>query len=168
MRPGRQRGLSVAQQLVNLRSERVPPGRGVMRAGGFTWTCTLQPTPLSREYEVRIEYRPRRPPKVYVDKPDLVALADGRRLPHVYEQSPTRLCLYLPGSGEWHDRLLVAQTFIPWANLWLFYFEDWLASGEWKGGGEHPSMNEERDPDQPRPRRNRRASARTGPETTDG
>lgn len=32
----------------------------------------------------------------------------------------------------------IDQTVVPWTALWLFYFEDWLASGEWKGGGQHP------------------------------
>ena len=30
------------------------------------------------------------------------------------------------------------QTIVPWAILWLFYFEEWLISNEWKGGGLHP------------------------------
>ena len=30
------------------------------------------------------------------------------------------------------------QTIVPWAILWLFYFEEWLSSNEWKGGGMHP------------------------------
>jgi hypothetical protein len=28
-----------------------------------------------------------------------------------------------------------------WATLWLFYFEEWLASDDWKGGGMHPEMD---------------------------
>ena len=32
----------------------------------------------------------------------------------------------------------VDQTIVPWTTLWLFYFEDWLSSDEWKGGGLHP------------------------------
>jgi hypothetical protein len=30
------------------------------------------------------------------------------------------------------------QTIVPWAALWLFFFEEWLATDEWKGGGVHP------------------------------
>ncbi|SJM35583.1 conserved hypothetical protein [Mesorhizobium delmotii] len=30
------------------------------------------------------------------------------------------------------------QSIVPWTSLWLFYFEDWLTDGEWRGGGEHP------------------------------
>ena len=32
----------------------------------------------------------------------------------------------------------IDQTIVPWTALWLFYFEEWLFSDEWKGGGEHP------------------------------
>ena len=56
----------------------------------------------------------------------------------MYDQQPTRLCLYLPGTGEWTPALRLDQTIVPWAALWLYFFEDWLVSGEWKGGGRHP------------------------------
>jgi hypothetical protein len=69
-------------------------------------------------------------------------LADGRRLPHVYEQAPTRLCLFLPGSGEWGAWMRLDQTIVPWTALWLLYFEEWLYSGEWAGGGLHPIVHE--------------------------
>jgi hypothetical protein len=37
------------------------------------------------------------------------------------------------------------QTVVPWASLWLFYFEEWLASDVWKGGGIHPELDDEGD-----------------------
>jgi hypothetical protein len=82
-------------------------------------------------------------PRVFVEDPDLLALADGRRLPHVYEQRPPRLCLYLPDTGEWTPAMRLDQSIVPWAVLWLFYFEEWLVSDEWKGGGVHPGENNE-------------------------
>ena len=30
------------------------------------------------------------------------------------------------------------ETIVPWASLWLYYYEVWHATGEWLGGGEHP------------------------------
>jgi hypothetical protein len=86
---------------------------------------------------MRIEFRTSEQPEVYVDQPDLVALADGRKIPHLYSQSPVWLCLHRPTKGEWRPHLLVDRTIVPWATVWLFYFEEWLASDEWKGGGEH-------------------------------
>lgn len=144
MRPGRQRGLTAAQQLFNLKRPGVPDGTGTLRRGHLTWVGDLTPSAFSRTYKVRIEYRVGAAPRVYVDEPNLVLLAGGRSLPHVYEQSPTRLCLYHPDYGEWHDGLLISQTMIPWTMLWLHFFEGWLASGEWEGGGEHPPPARER------------------------
>ena len=74
--------------------------------------------------------------------PDLLELSGGLELPHVYEQKPPQLCLYLPSAGEWSPSMLIVDTIIPWSILWLFYFEDWLSTGEW-GGRRHPSREEE-------------------------
>jgi hypothetical protein len=75
--------------------------------------------------------------------PDLQVLAEGRTLPHVYEENPTRICLYMPGTGEWNPDKRIVGTIVPWAVLWLFYFEDWLITGEWSGGGEHPTVKDD-------------------------
>ena len=32
----------------------------------------------------------------------------------------------------------LATTIVPWCSEWLFYYELWLATGEWLGGGVHP------------------------------
>ena len=36
------------------------------------------------------------------------------------------------------------ETVVPWAALWLFYFEEWLVSDKWKGGGAHPPKSDRR------------------------
>ena len=132
------RPLTAAQQFLNLRVNPISSGSGTLRAGHLTWRCAVTPTPVSRSYDLRIDYRQGHTPRAFVEAPNLVALAEGRRLPHVYDQQPTRLCLYLPGTGEWTPALRLDQTVVPWAALWLYFFEDWLVSGEWKGGGRHP------------------------------
>ena len=35
----------------------------------------------------------------------------------------------------------LVDTIVPWSILWLFYFEDWLETDEWKGGGMHPDSD---------------------------
>ena len=84
------------------------------------------------------------PPEVFVEHPDLSLLAGGATLPHVYDQRPARLCLYLPGTGEFRQTDRPDLTILPWTQLWLVYFEDWLARGckDWQGDGEHPSDRE--------------------------
>jgi len=158
MRLGRPRSLTLAQQFVNLRSNPISAGRGFLRADRLEWTYDTSPSPISRVYRIRIEMDLVLSPDVFVEMPDLNALAGGRELPHVYHD-PTRLCLYLPGKPEWRPWMRLDQTIVPWNLLWLFYFEDWLTSGEWKGGGEHPG-------DTPRSRnRRRRSRRRAGCET---
>lgn len=34
----------------------------------------------------------------------------------------------------------IANTIIPWTIEWLYYYELWLATGEWLGGGDHPEI----------------------------
>ena len=91
----------------------------------------------------RLDYQLGDSPRAYVDDPDLIALAGGRRLPHVYQQQPPCLCLYLPDTEEWAPNMRIVDTIVPWSILWLFYFEDWLETNEWKGGGVHPDAERE-------------------------
>jgi hypothetical protein len=149
MRYGRQRALTAAQQFINLRSNPLSAGHGILRAGRFAWNYETTPSALSRVYRIRIEIDRDLSPDVFVEDPDLHELAGGRNLPHIYP-NPTRLCLYLPGTIEWRPWMRLDQTVVPWTSLWLFYFEDWLASDEWKGGGEHPPETADTRPDRRR------------------
>jgi hypothetical protein len=139
MRLGQRRPLTASQQLVNLKANPLTAGgNGAPQAGSFVWRFEATPSPLSRFYGLRIDYRQGNTPDVYVERPNLKLLAGGRRLPHVYQQDPVQLCLYLPRTYEWQAWMRIDNTIVPWAILWLFYFEEWLSSDEWKGGGEHP------------------------------
>src|SRR5262245_46791562 len=91
-------------------------GRGSLHAAHLVWCYTTAPPPISRDYAIRIDARQGRTPEVFVDDPDLSALAGGRRLPHVYQQKPPRLCLYLPNTGQWAPCLRIDLTFVPWAS----------------------------------------------------
>jgi hypothetical protein len=138
MRFSEPKPLTAAQQFLLLKKNPLSAGGGTLGSGCFEWRFRATPTPLSRVYEARLEFAPDRSPRVYIETPDLVLLAGGKKLPHVYEQSPTRLCLYLPRTYEWLPWMRLDQTIVPWTSLWLFYFENWLSEGEWRGGGEHP------------------------------
>ena len=142
MRFDRPRSLTAAQQYFTLRINPACQGQGRLRGNTLTWRFPVTPMPLSRQYDARIEYRQAKSPEVYIEAPNLVVLANGRKLPHVYDQSPTRLCLYLPGTGEWGAWMRLDQTAVPWTALWLLYFEGWLLTGEWLGGGLHPTARE--------------------------
>ena len=145
MRYSQPRALTLAQQYLNLRSNPICAGRGSLHASHLVWCYTAAPTPISRDYGIRIDARQGRTPEIFVDDPDLSVLAGGRRLPHVYQQKPPRLCLYLPNTGQWAPCLRIDLTFVPWASLWLFYFEDWLVTNTWRGGGIHPTARNDND-----------------------
>ncbi|WP_454766118.1 hypothetical protein [Cupriavidus campinensis] len=85
-------------------------------------------------------------PELLVLEPDLRVVAADKRLPHTYlhDGLGTKLCLWWPKAREWSNRMKLSETYIPWAVEWLGYFEHWLASGEWNGGGEHPNANHRR------------------------
>jgi len=107
----------------------------------YVWTGYLQPTELSIQYETMIKYDViTRVPKTYIIKPFLKCREDKKRIPHTYSEN--RPCLYLPGTGEWTDQKLIADTIIPWLSLWLFYYEVWFLTGKWLGGGHELSINE--------------------------
>ena len=135
---GGRKPLTSAQQFLNLRANPISPGHGSLRAGRLTWRYVATPSPLSRAYWMRIDFAQGGVPKTYVDAPDLQALAGDRLIPHLYAHKPPQLCLYLPKTYEWQPQMRLDQTVVPWSVLWLFYFEEWLLSDEWKGGGMHP------------------------------
>jgi hypothetical protein len=147
MRLGRRRPLTPAQQYINLGANPICRGDGEIRAGRFTWRYTAIPSPVGRDYGIRLEFGQGRPPTVdvFVDAPDLRELAGGRRIPHLYRQRPPRLCLWLPKTYEWQSWMRLDQTIVPWTALWLYYFEEWLESDEWMGGGMHPDGLEDRE-----------------------
>lgn len=139
MRPGLRPALSPSQQLLLLRASKTFSGAGEIRRERLVWTCEIAPTPMSRSYQLRIDYSRGSAPRVYVVAPNLVELAGGRPLPHVYgADEQQRLCVYHPRLRQWRTNMALAATVLPWAVLWLFYFEDWLRTGVWNGGGEHP------------------------------
>lgn len=133
------RSLTPPQQFLFLQHNPICAGEGTLNAKGLVWNYRVRPSLLGRAYLVRIELKRDSAPTAFVLEPNLEVLADGRRLPHVYHD-PLQLCLYLPKSSEWHGSMRIDQTFVPWVATWLFYFEEWLASDDWKGGGEHPNV----------------------------
>ncbi|WP_183508827.1 hypothetical protein [Methylobacterium brachythecii] len=131
--------MTLAQQHVNLKGSPMTQGDGGIAGGALTWRFQASPSPISRMYDLRLMYRLNGVPAAFVDHPDLTSLAKGVRIPHLYSEQPARLCLYLPSAYEWRSSMLLDRTIVPWAVLWLWYFEDWLATGEWRGGGVHVS-----------------------------
>lgn len=101
----------------------------------------LKPTELSKEYSVKLVYVLGEMPELSVMNPPLETNSDGESSPHLYKGD--LLCVYHPRKNEWDTSKVIADTIIPWISLWLYYYEVWLATGVWKGGGEHPPKRDE-------------------------
>jgi len=106
------------------------------RNGRARWVGEIQPGEVCSVYEVRVDYRLRRAPKVHVLKPELERNSRDETVPHRY--SDGSLCLYYPRHREWGPESAIAETIVPWTCEWLYYYELWQATGEWLGGGIHP------------------------------
>jgi len=98
----------------------------------------LQPTDVSQRYQVAVRYRWNHHAVVRVLRPKLVGREDGQAIPHRY--SDGSLCLYNPTRHEWSAGDSLAATIVPWASLWLYFYEAWLLTGIWQGGGDHPRL----------------------------
>lgn len=112
------------------------------------WTGKIRPTALSQEYRVLLVYQLRKSPKVWVIGDELEKL-DDINFPHKFdidaENKLVRICLYR--YSEFDSSKLLANTIIPWTIEWLYFYELWLATGEWLGGGEHPDVGKSKTED---------------------
>lgn len=111
-------------------------GTGGPTPNGFFWCCDFTPTSLSDTYTLKIEYQMGYYPKSYIINPKPLSLADGAiRLPHTYDTKKQRLCLFNPDYKEWTSAMPIANTIVHWAVLWMFFYESWVCTGKWLGGG---------------------------------
>lgn len=148
-------GLSIAEQDREIR--RLYPGFRLVGDFGLwaVWEGTL--TPVRKAYTVRLTYFPRlfftefqiANPRISITVEDPVIGLDprgtGELPPHVYPNISRpefpRLCLFDPATDQWDGDKLIAETILPWTARWLFFFEGWMATGEWFGGGRHPERS---------------------------
>ncbi len=126
------KNLTLAQQRIGVISHF--PG---FRYGGNhnigIWIGSLRPGDECETYEVKIEYKLGQRPRITVLSPKLRKRDDQSRIPHVYPGEHP--CVYFPRNGEWHPGKLIGNTIIPWLSTWLYYYEVWLVTGKWLGGG---------------------------------
>lgn len=111
------------------------------RGRELVYRFQVSPSAFGRNYNCVLRMKPdSRTPTMIVLQPDLFALANGRRPPHVYPHAApgTKLCLWWPKRREWLPQMKITETYLPWTAEWLWYFEDWLTTDNWAGSGEHP------------------------------
>ena len=109
------------------------------RNGGTLLVCrgTVKPTTISGEYRARIEYAMPFKPKVWIESPALKRRNADERIPHTYADD--RPCLF---KQDFRSDMQIAMTIVPWLSLWLVFYESWRVTGEWQGGGLHPTPAE--------------------------
>ena len=134
--------ISLSQQL-NYLTKKFPYGKGYIKRDNLIWHCLLELNEAYGSYKIKLTYNVNSIPKVYVVSPNIHELTNGIEPPHIYvfNKTTTRLCLYLPSSGEWSSAKYLGDTIVPWASLWLMYFTGWLSTGKWHGGGDPPGAN---------------------------
>lgn len=141
---------SLAQRAFELRALAWPGASVVLRAGReLQYRFTISPSAFGRQYQCLLLMKPdSRMPTMLVLEPDLVVLAEGRRAPHIYPHvgPGVSLCLWWPKRREWHPQMKLVDSYLAWTAAWLWHFEDWLATGKWSGGGEHPAPRRARAP----------------------
>jgi hypothetical protein len=150
------RPLSVEEQDQQLRAK-CPQFRLIANAGWIgVWEGTLRP--ICQTYCIRMQYFSRRVfdgwtlgnPYISVKVIDPPIGPDprgtGEPPQHVYRlgHPPAfpRLCIYDPVDDNWRPDEPIVNRIIPWTIKWLFFHEEWVATGEWKGGGRHPEITE--------------------------
>ena len=131
----RNKGYTPMQQFSALRSH-YGGTHWKIRPNGFTWWYNVTPTPLSDTYTLKIVYNKSHLPNTFVTSPQPLPLAKGaKRLPHTYNSKQQKLCLFKPSNREWNSHMLISDTIFHWALEWLFFYEEWVFSGKWYGGG---------------------------------
>ena len=144
--------LTVQEQDRRIR-EVFPEFKLTLNAGWMAvWEGPL--TPIMRRYRVRVVHFRRRFFDTWSLENDYAAVqvvdpvigldprGTGQLPPHIYfnmaDPPYPRLCLYDPKERLWTPEEYIADTIIPWTIDWLFFFEGWLDTGTWEGGGRHP------------------------------
>ncbi|MGG0657252.1 hypothetical protein [Rummeliibacillus pycnus] len=134
--PFKKNYVAISQQIIAMKNT-FPGFKEEWDKNTVIWTGHLKPTALSKNYTVRIAYSLNMiQPQVTVLSPKLVKRGE-ESIPHVYPGN--KLCLFRPKRKEWTKEMLISETIVPWASLWLYYYELWHTTGEWLGGGEHPN-----------------------------
>lgn len=82
-------------------------------------------------------------PKVYINNQNILQ-SKNDIIPHNYytkyisdKNQIVQLCLFYPKRKEWQRYMYIADTIVPWAIEWIYYYEMWRITGEWYGGGIH-------------------------------
>ena len=113
------------------------PGCDLHLDKNYLWARgEIKPTPRSCWYSYEIKYVYRENIKIFIKNPEIKTELNGSKAEHLYRDGS--LCLFFPKANEFDSKKLIVNYIIPWVSLWLFFYEVWLVTGKWLGGGIHP------------------------------
>ena len=98
---------------------------------------------VSKQYMLKIRYKGYGIPEALININELENIDN---IPHNYgttqigEERYLSLCLFY--GREWNSNKNISDTIIPWAIEWIYYYELWLITGNWLGGGIHKAKEE--------------------------
>lgn len=137
------RCLTPAQQVYMLKQQypesicKIKQGRLYCRIDEF------RANDCSHRYSLEIIKDTGRPVEIWLSGDALRKCADLRTIPHIYDSNEAKhkvmLCL---SYKDWKPSQAYTDTLIPWAMEWILYFEAWLYTDEWSGGGRHPQQGQ--------------------------
>jgi hypothetical protein len=134
---------NLAKRALELEMLRLPGTTYTFDSGRqLIYRLEIAASPASRLYQCELHVHPGTAyPEMIVISPDIQELVGKRKLPHIYpyKKRGTKLCLWTPMYGEWDYSMKLIETYVPWTVEWLWYFEHWLITDEWLGGGEQPT-----------------------------
>lgn len=90
---------------------------------GYDFIGTLKPR--ETEYLVKIMYRKKLDPKVFVISPEII------RKRHRYED--LSLCIYKQTKFIWREDRLISKYIVPLTVMWLHFYEVYVETGFWYG-----------------------------------
>lgn len=131
----RSKGYSAVEQL-NFLKATYKDSKGTVSRGTLVWYLDIQPLAINGTYRLKITYKMGEFPHAYIASPKPLPLAKGAtKLPHTYDTKTQQLCLFYPKFREWDKTMKIAETIVHWAALWIVYYESWVLTGVWQGGG---------------------------------
>ena len=88
----------------------------------------LQPHKDTDIYKIKMVYKVGNSPKIYITSPK-VEYHDNI---HMYKDNS--LCLFHKNDFSWNDeKIIIAETIVPWVSEWIIFYEIWKIEGKWKG-----------------------------------
>lgn len=101
------------------------------------------------KYKIRLDYYGISP-KIYIVEPE-IDMSDfihihtfGKKYHYAYKKEIPQLCLTYYDTDKWNSSISLLESYIPWAIEWTEFYEIWLVTGFWYGGGVHPTLNKKK------------------------